>query len=71
MQALRSKISKKEFEIDTGYILKLIRTRRPSITKPMLEEYEKFLEVYGERSGLSEDSDDNSKGDSKEDTHYR
>ncbi len=38
---------RKKFE--TANALKLIKKRKPSITKSMLEEYERFLEEFGER----------------------
>jgi SpoVK/Ycf46/Vps4 family AAA+-type ATPase/intein/homing endonuclease len=49
MQAVRGKLSGKEFKIDEQTILKIIAGRRPSITKDMLVEYDRFKEEYGER----------------------
>lgn len=49
MEALRAKIAKKEMAVTTQLVLDVIRTRRPSITRALLEEYQEFLEAYGER----------------------
>lgn len=49
MDALKQKISGKEPKVDTKMLLGIIKKRRPSVTRPMLAEYEKFLEEYGER----------------------
>ncbi len=69
MEALRSKISGKEFDATTAKLLKMIKKRRPSITQGLLDEYKAFIDSYGERSD-DEDSDDDKKTP-PQDTHYR
>jgi len=49
MQAVRGKISGKEVKISEEMLLKIVSGRRPSITKDMLVEYDRFKEEYGER----------------------
>jgi len=49
MTALRTKLRGKVEKITTEMIMKIIKTRRPSITKALLNEYEEFLKAYGER----------------------
>jgi transitional endoplasmic reticulum ATPase len=49
MEALKSKIAGKPRGVTTEMLLKIISTRRPSITQPLLDEYARFLEAYGER----------------------
>jgi transitional endoplasmic reticulum ATPase len=49
MKALRAKLEGKPEEISTKSVIDVIKTRRPSITQEVLEEYKKFMEAYGER----------------------
>jgi transitional endoplasmic reticulum ATPase len=49
MKALKTKLAGKLEAITTEAIMKIIKTRRPSITPQILEEYKQFLEAYGER----------------------
>jgi len=49
MKSLRAKIAGKPQPISTDALMAVIRTRRPSITPTILEEYDHFLEAYGER----------------------
>ncbi|VVC03934.1 VCP-like ATPase [Candidatus Bilamarchaeum dharawalense] len=49
MKALRSKLEGKPEEISTKSVISVIKTRRPSVTQDILEEYKKFMENYGER----------------------
>ncbi len=49
MRALRSKLAGTPEQVTTQSVSEIIRTRRPSVTQPMLDEYRKFLEAYGER----------------------
>jgi transitional endoplasmic reticulum ATPase len=49
MRALRTKLAGVPKPITTETVAEIIKTRRPSITRAMLEEYKKFLEAYGER----------------------
>ena len=49
MRALRAKLSGAPEAVSTQTIMEIIRTRRPSITPQILEEYRRFLEAYGER----------------------
>ena len=49
MKALRTKIKGKATPITTAQLVNIIETRRPSITKQLISEYERFLEAYGER----------------------
>ncbi len=49
MEALRARIAGKEYKPTTQQILGIIKTRRPSITIMMTEEYRRFMEDYGER----------------------
>ncbi len=49
MDALRSKLAGTETKITTQSLLDIIKTRRPSITPDLLDEYRKFVEAYGER----------------------
>lgn len=49
MNALRSKISGEAIPITTESMLDIIKTRRPSITRALIDEYVRFLEAYGER----------------------
>lgn len=49
MEALRAKIKGEAPKITTQGLLKIISSRKPSITKDMLEEYREFLSEYGER----------------------
>ena len=49
MSALKAKISGSGNEITTEKVLAVIKSRRPSITPDILQEYEQFLKAYGER----------------------
>ncbi|HIH22656.1 TPA: ATP-binding protein, partial [Candidatus Micrarchaeota archaeon] len=49
MQAVRAKLGGKDSKITTEALLAIIKTRRPSVTKSMLSEYEQFRGEYGER----------------------
>lgn len=49
MEALRAKIAGAVPQITTQSLLKLISSRKPSITDSMLNEYRNFLGEYGER----------------------
>ncbi|MBI5047233.1 ATP-binding protein, partial [Candidatus Micrarchaeota archaeon] len=49
MELLRSKLAGTAKTMTTETLLSIIKTRRPSITPPMLTEYERFLDAYGER----------------------
>ncbi len=49
MRALRSKLAGTPEQVTTQTVGDIVRTRRPSVTQPMLEEYKRFLEAYGER----------------------
>ncbi len=49
MDALRSKLAGNATTITTQSLLDVIKTRRPSITPDLLDEYRKFVEAYGER----------------------
>jgi SpoVK/Ycf46/Vps4 family AAA+-type ATPase len=49
MRALRAKLAGAPEAVSTQTIVEIIRTRRPSITAQILDEYRKFLEAYGER----------------------
>jgi SpoVK/Ycf46/Vps4 family AAA+-type ATPase len=49
MRALRAKLAGAPEAISTQTVVEIIRTRRPSITPQILEEYRKFMEAYGER----------------------
>lgn len=49
MSLVRAKIGGKDAKLTTQYLMSLIASRRPSITKKDLMEYSAFLEEYGER----------------------
>jgi SpoVK/Ycf46/Vps4 family AAA+-type ATPase len=49
MRALRAKLAGQPEAITTQTVVEIIRTRRPSITPQILEEYRRFMEAYGER----------------------
>ncbi len=49
MKALRAKLAGAPEQVTTQSVADIIKTRRPSITEPMLDEYRRFLEAYGER----------------------
>jgi transitional endoplasmic reticulum ATPase len=49
MKALRAKLAKKPEAVTSQTILGIIKTRRPSITEDLLDEYKRFLKAYGER----------------------
>ena len=49
MNALRAKLGKHEVKVTTQALLDIIRSRKPSITPTLLEEYKEFVEAYGER----------------------
>ncbi len=49
MVILRSRIEGEAGSMSTDSILSILKKRKPSVTKPMLSEYEEFLSVYGER----------------------
>ena len=49
MQAVRAKIGGRDAKITAESLLAIIKTRRPSVTKAMLGEYEQFKGEYGER----------------------
>ncbi|MFH1520046.1 MAG: ATP-binding protein, partial [Candidatus Micrarchaeota archaeon] len=57
MTSLRHKLSGNELEINDKLLVKIIKTRRPSVTKQLLIEYEDFLKAYGERGGAEDESD--------------
>jgi SpoVK/Ycf46/Vps4 family AAA+-type ATPase len=50
MSKLKEKISGKEGKVNTETALELITKRKPSITRELLLEYERFLQEYGERN---------------------
>lgn len=49
MGLVRSKLKGKAIEVTTDSVLSIIATRRPSITKKDLREYDSFVTEYGER----------------------
>jgi transitional endoplasmic reticulum ATPase len=49
MQALRAKLAGKPDAVSTQMLVQIVMTRRPSVTQPVLEEYRRFMEAYGER----------------------
>ncbi|MFA6530254.1 MAG: AAA family ATPase [Candidatus Micrarchaeia archaeon] len=49
MKAVRGKLEGKEVKITEAMLLGIIANRRPSITKDMLVEYDRFRQEYGER----------------------
>jgi SpoVK/Ycf46/Vps4 family AAA+-type ATPase len=49
MEALRGSISGKKAPVSTEMLTKIVQTRRPSVTQQLLQEYQRFLEAYGER----------------------
>ncbi len=49
MRALRAKLSGASESVSTQTLIEIIKTRRPSVTQALLEEYRKFLDAYGER----------------------
>ncbi|NYZ73646.1 AAA family ATPase [Candidatus Micrarchaeota archaeon] len=49
MKALRTKLAGKPEAVSTGTIMEILKTRRPSITPQILDEYRIFMEAYGER----------------------
>ncbi|MDD5340073.1 MAG: AAA family ATPase [Candidatus ainarchaeum sp.] len=49
MVALRAKLGGRPQKPTTETVAAVIKKRRPSITPAMLEEYERFMEAYGER----------------------
>ncbi|MEW6722575.1 MAG: AAA family ATPase [Candidatus Micrarchaeota archaeon] len=49
MQSLRAKLAGKVEPVTTASIAAIIKTRRPSVTNQILDEYRRFLEAYGER----------------------
>ncbi len=49
MKALRAKLAGKPEAVSTATIMDILKTRRPSITPGILEEYNRFMEAYGER----------------------
>lgn len=49
MALVRAKIKGKEARLTNSYMLSLISSRRPSITRKDLEEYDEFMAEYGER----------------------
>ena len=48
-QLLLRRLEGREGDMTTEEVLKIIKARKPSITKEMLKSYQKFLETYGER----------------------
>ena len=50
MLALRSKLAGKPIAVTTELLLQIIKTRRPSITVQLLNEYRAFMQAYGERT---------------------
>ncbi len=55
MYALRQKLGGKQAGVSTDLIARVVRTRKPSITRDLLEEYQQFIEAYGERGHLPEE----------------
>ncbi|MDD5172505.1 MAG: ATP-binding protein, partial [Candidatus ainarchaeum sp.] len=49
MRSLKSKLAGKPEAVSTETIMAIIKTRRPSVTPQILEEYKRFMEAYGER----------------------
>jgi SpoVK/Ycf46/Vps4 family AAA+-type ATPase len=49
MNSLRAKLGGKPQKMTTGMLITVIKTRRPSITPDMLQEYDRFIAAYGER----------------------
>ncbi|MDD5023100.1 MAG: AAA family ATPase, partial [Candidatus ainarchaeum sp.] len=49
MKLLRAEIKKKPIKPSDELVLGVISIRRPSVNNKLLEEYSRFLEVYGER----------------------
>jgi transitional endoplasmic reticulum ATPase len=50
MEALKSKIAGNPRPVTTESLMRIINTRRPSVTQSLLDEYNRFLEAYGERT---------------------
>ncbi len=50
LKLVKDIIAGKKPELATDDILKVIKSRKPSITKELLKEYEEFLRAYGERT---------------------
>ncbi len=49
MRALRAKLAGQPEALSTQTVIDILKTRRPSVTQMILEEYKRFLEAYGER----------------------
>ncbi|MCX8195387.1 MAG: AAA family ATPase [Candidatus Micrarchaeota archaeon] len=49
MQLVRERLKGREAQPSTEQVMKVISSRRPSITRKDLEEYERFMQEYGER----------------------
>jgi len=49
MKALKAKLAGSPEAISTNTIMEILKTRRPSVTPQILEEYRRFMEAYGER----------------------
>ncbi len=49
MRALRAKLAGQPEAVSTQTVVEILKTRRPSVTAQILEEYKRFLEAYGER----------------------
>ncbi|MFH0885318.1 MAG: AAA family ATPase [Candidatus Micrarchaeota archaeon] len=49
MRSLRAKLASMPETVSTQTLVEIIKTRRPSVTQQILEEYKRFMEAYGER----------------------
>ncbi len=49
MEALRAKIKGEAPKVTTQALLKVVSSRKPSITRDLLDEYREFISEYGER----------------------
>ncbi|MEW6036007.1 MAG: AAA family ATPase [Candidatus Micrarchaeota archaeon] len=49
MRSLRAKLAGQSEAISTQTVVEILKSRRPSITNQLLEEYRRFMEQYGER----------------------
>ena len=68
MVALRARIGGRTEKITTKVLLSIIKGRRPSITRQLLNEYKAFLDTYGERGRTRREEPE--EGEEGEESHY-
>ncbi len=49
LEMVKKMVNGEKAQPDTNFILSIVKSRKPSITKQLIEQYKRFMEEYGER----------------------